>query len=571
LHRSRPQRHSRGKSENLLNFHWFLSDRLPRFGRSRSGAGFLVVLALGLAAVLLVIVVYQAGFGTQLTGQTGRAIAGMNARDLARSAAEDVRARLSTALDPETDLGVLFRQEIFDPDTGIRDLTLQVVPERALGLAGSGPFRNLSLDPVMVSISSQTPLESTGYERRGRVTIDVKVTGSRVSTPIRQHLSREIDFLVTLVTVPRPFDQFGFWLTSSTDRLDFVWLNERRLQLIEQAGSLQSRLEAVRNGSEGPVLTQVEAMLERLLTPAEIEQRLPSFSEDPDVALAALWFRPQSMDLRNLNLTRRVAEALEDHGRAYAQYQELDPGSGVLAPAKVHAWLTSIENILKATDEVMLLLWSFMNGVRVLGPENPERLDIEQYRSRLQSPYFEARAAYRFETADGSSPVPAVTAFLASAPRASGILFARSRGSSGPGLQLSGTRQGRAVIAMNGIDVALKDLNGAPTAEDSLLIAVFGGEVSIEGHVRAAVLVGDRVEEDGTRIPGRVRFPAGATLTGALIMDQLDRGSVLEGTVVRDERYIASQKGASTASGISHRQLWVAFDPEPGRDHWSAP
>lgn len=540
--------------------------------RQRGGIGFLILLILAMTAVLGVFVVYQSMFGSQLSDQTGKLVTDLAGDALADSALEEGLAYIARqAKDPGSEIGEILRTEVFHPATGEVDLTGKLRLSSASDLTGSPPFRGFRLEDLEARILFQQPIEDNAYERWGHLRVRGTARGpERGKSVTKRRLESLHSFQVVMVSVPRPFDDLGLYLGRTRGILDLDWANAQRSELFVAMKELHAKLPQLRQNAPPDVVPEYDEMFDRMLSPEELEARLPPFPVDDQAKLSSLVFNPQAMNLATLSLSKNLAQEVQKRKEVYQQFEESlkNLASGT---AEAHRqMLDALEALLGATDEVLLSLWTLQSGVRLHAPGQEDYQNLLEREPRLSLEHFRRKATcvLRPDPATGSVQGP-FEAFLERYAPLSGVILVQGPS---PPLVLKGSIPGQLVIVVEGIGAALEGVTSGTDPADELVIGVFGGVVTVEGAVKAALIVDRGPAPDGELGPEtRVEIPEGARIEGALLMRSFSPESVLEGTITRNEVHHVDAQPTGNSSGIPGRKLWVAISPVPLRRHPIAP
>jgi hypothetical protein len=270
--------------------------------------------------------------------------------------------------------------------------------------------------------------------------------------------------------------------------------------------------------------------------------------EEPAVTTG--FYHVPAFHLEALELDAQVRDREAQVARLLAEVRAAAPGGG-------KPMVDAVYGLTDALSQALTLIWQYQLVTRTI-PEASEayRKSIAPYLPRLTPEYFLDRAFLRV---GGSDPV--LARWLAGRDQLDGVIDASGLADR---LVLTGELRGRTVLLVGPAGARLQDLGErASRADHRLTVVSLGGDVEVAGSAHAAVIMLP-APGAGPEAVGRIRIPARAHLTGALILPHATAsGLQLAGRLSYDERLLAAYPPAKTLEKAGAGDYVVALSPVP--------
>lgn len=505
-----------------------------QLGSSRRRRGSAILMAAAMIGALTVFAIFQQHLARQSLVVVQRANLSSLAVLQGESAIEELVDQVAVrANDPTTPLFKELRALMRAPWERLDLTPFLTRPEIAVhpraGFLGSAPRDAGALAAEVTEFQARlrgpryAPGERTTEEFTAILTLSVIVKATNPRGELLRRVSATYEVRGLMTTPPRPFDQAGFFVQGAEAVVDLGAIDRERDQLVQDYEAFRQRLEAAAatQAVAGARLTELAA---GMAPEGQLESALPRHGPLAGGAL----FGPRHgafVTGGELDLPRELA-------RRRAQRAELQ--------AAFEAALGRPDQVGDAAFEVVSSLRGavaeftrFHGQFALVGPSSDDYRDsLAPYFDRLEPGFYQDRVHLRVP-ADS----PLVARWAAGGARLTGVVALEP----GAGeLRIGGRPRGQVVLVTGGQHVIL-DGQGSPAEDeeapapgaspDRLLVVSVGGDVTVQGDVRASVFMVPREGGGG----GKLRVRSGARLTGVVAVGAARPGQVaLEGTLVHD-------------------------------------
>lgn len=523
---------------------------------ARAGLSTLVAV-LVLLAVLAVAGTSQQVLSRQARSDVHRVQLATLARTQARSAIQELHAAVGRDLnEPGTPLFRKIR-EVLDEDFGSLDLSALVRPPTgtmrpAWGLEGTeGARAQGRVLAWSVRLEAARPSRDVGgsEEWAALVTLSATAEMADAAAAVRRQVDEIYELRTVLAGPPRPFDQVGLFLGDAAALSDPAAVNAARARLLAEQEKLRLGLGLAAQAPLAPEEQRtLEAIAAGILPAAEASARTPMLPEEPAVTTG--FYHVPAFRLEALALAALVRDREAEVARHLAEVRATAGAGG-------KPMVDAVYGLADALSRALTLIWEYQLVTRTL-PESSEthRKSIAPYLPRLTPEYFLDRAFLAVRAGD-----PVLVRWLSGRDRLDGVIDASGLGQR---LELTGELRGRTVLLVGPAGARLRDLGARASRGDHRLTVVsLGGDVEVSGGAHAAVIMLP-APGAGPAGVGRVRIPARAHLTGALILPHATAASLhLEGRLSYDERFLAAHPPARTLEKSGAGDYVVALSPVP--------
>jgi hypothetical protein len=350
-----------------------------------------------------------------------------------------------------------------------------------------------------------------------------------------------------LIAAPRPFDQLGLFLGDASTVFDSARANQIREEAVQGHLKLKDELAAADtsalNAQDRKWLRQI---VEGMLTREDLEARVPRLPDGP-ACLYGFTGEVRKFRLQELDLLARL-ETIKTR---------LDARKAAYLSAPVDR--SKYEQAYWMVDEysnIFDALWQANSWATTLVERDSDRFRevFEPYMARLTPEYFLDRVSLRFSAED-----PLYHSWRAMERSLEGVVDLTAWTQR---IELEAELLGRVVLLVGPGGATLRDLNWSTGAEGNRLILVsLGGEVKVEGKVRAAVIMLSGV--DGSA-PGAFRLGSNSHLRGCLLLPEAGRQDLsLEGTLAYDGFFGTPYPPRRTLVRGTRGEYVMALSPRP--------
>ncbi|MBI4871380.1 MAG: hypothetical protein HY814_07420 [Candidatus Riflebacteria bacterium] len=200
-------------------------------------------------------------------------------------------------------------------------------------------------------------------------------------------------------------------------------------------------------------------------------------------------------------------------------------------------------------------MWAYGASYRILDDAAPEYAAIASQHARLGLTHWRRVAAWVVEEAGGQSVQARFDALVHRLGVVNGVVLVE------PGAApfvLRGNLPGKLVVAVHGGRLILDGTNLNDRPSDLLTVVALGSHVEVQGEVHASLVLASLPAGDRSGPPDPVvSFTADAVLRGGLVAERLGPGSVLAGSLLREEKCAS---GTAGAGALADRYV-VLFSP----------
>lgn len=529
-------------------------DRSARRGR-RQGAGALFG-ALGLLLLLTVMAFVQRQLSRQAVSEVHRSQLVTLARSQARNVLEEMVGGLGQAAnEPGTPLFRRIRWSLDEPFDTL-DLTADLPPSRTPLTARWGNLTNGAEAEASFQVSNRWARLSRRrpcYDERGTeewvavLEVGTQVVCEDAADRVERTLEAAYELRTMLLAPPRPFDQLGLFLGRPGSLIDAARVNQIRDAAVQGHLALRSELQSADTSAlSGDDKRWLRQIVEGMLTAEDLENRVPRLP-DGEAVLYGFLGEVREFQLRELDLVARLEAIQARLDARKAAYQSAPPDRSRYEQAY---WMVDeYSNVFDA-------IWQSRSwATRILERDSDRFRELfEPYLHRLTPRYFLERVSLSFHEED-----PLYHAWRSMGRRLEGVVDLSHWSQR---IELEAELQGRVVLLVGPGGATLRDLNWSTGAEGHRLVLVsLGGEVVVEGQVRASVIMLPGADGSPT---GSFRLGSGAHLRGGLLLPEPGTASVvLEGILEYDGFFRASYPPRNTLTLGTRGEYVVTLGPQP--------
>ncbi|MBI4860237.1 MAG: hypothetical protein HY815_08235 [Candidatus Riflebacteria bacterium] len=508
-------------------------------GERRRGAGLVIGAVVMTLALLGFSAIARTLFTSNQASDCQAALAGDLCETLATSAIAEMEAQVRGALSRNhSEIARRLALPVVGDQKGEQDLTDQIALRDTLSLLAGDAYRGYSVDELSCRVAVQRSMDRLTYERVGVLKLRARARGPSYVRHVTRTVEEARAFKVALAGPPRPFDRYGFFLgdVNTVTNLDAV--GPARDKLLDLLKQVRVRVEGAVSRSGGEVRERLLDVLDSLPTPETAAARTPQLQPaKPITMLYGLVLTGAKLDLTRLDLATRLQEAI---AQAEGQVAAL-PGEGSLDLVK------KSRDAGKIVADGLWSIWAYKEAFALLPPDAPAgHKELLAFLGKLDEVYLARRASYRL--VEGTGSLDARLKDLLKDGALDGVIHVASLKER---VELSGEFRGRLVIVVGAGGATLSNIKVANPGE-RLTVASLGGGVTVRGQCQAHLIVG----------PGNpVVVEKGAVLVGGLTIVDLAQGSRLEGTVVRDPRFLTGRPGADGSEPRASLDCAVGLSP----------
>ncbi|MBI4866185.1 MAG: hypothetical protein HY816_04460 [Candidatus Wallbacteria bacterium] len=513
--------------------------------RETGGVGLPLLVVLTLLVLLAFLGFHQLYFASHVQAGSVRGAWGDVALAIAESAVEELMHRVkSDASDPSRPLYHELRKEVLAGQMGAMPIPDSTRLDVAPRLLEQAPAPGAKIDWSSAEVGYQRQFEENPWERFGLIRYRARVSVDGSPGP---RLVRELEvaqgFKVVSATVPRPFDQAAVYvgdLWSLTDPADVNRRRERYLAAVERHREWLDQAMA-----RAPVQLAERYSEARSAIPSgsELAGRVPLLPVTRPALLVASGHQGQEFPLDALDLARKLAAeevgAAASEARVQRTLAALDAAP---ASASAHeALLSALAESLELLQGLMSRIWAFGEGYRVVGVEQPEYQALVRRHAGLWLDHWRRVAGFVLREEGGQTVQSRFDSLARRLGTLNGVVLCESPGGT---MTLTGNLPGKLVLVVSGGHVVLDGTNGQARPQDLLTVVVLGGTVEVRGEVHAALVLASLPGEAAAGPPdSKALFAPGAVLRGGLVIERLGAGSVLAGSLFREEKYSSGPAG----------------------------
>jgi hypothetical protein len=513
----------------------------------------LLMIVLIIVTVLTFIGIARAVYSRGVTSQVLRSSLGIQAQTLAESAAEeallDLRRRVN---DPSHEAFAAFRSEVYAGEAGDFDVGL-TTPRYGERLAADPSLRAFVLEETEARVRFQRQFSAAPYERYGLVEVSAEVgTSLGFADSVTRRVGLGVEFKVHLLGPPRPFDQTAVYVHDGEGLLRDAYRRiEDAAQNIEDVRADHDSLTQEVENRKGSLPFSGESMLSRYegvrIPPRDYwRSKAPEFR--PPAVLYALGRDPAGVDLKELDVARRVEEAWGAVQRTSASYQEarIALEGGFENPGRHDDYLGRLRILLGAYSEIFGVIDKIRGEFKIFdGADYPKLGDFAYKLSRGE---WRRKVTVNLDRdPQGRKPQDVLEAMLKDKGRLNGVFYTAQ----GSITLRNRTLPGRVVLVCEGGSVDLAHLN-ADAGDTDIFTVVSFGKVKIQGVVKGGVLALGSLEMDDD-----------AEIHGPVVFDKVTYPESIRGRAIYEDTLYSGRTTPSDTSGANTNFYWVTLAPRP--------
>ena len=538
-----------------------MSERAHAPGRRRGSA---ILAALFLLGVLTVFAGFQQYLARQSVAVVQRAHLASLAVLQGHSGVEElVDQVVKRANDPSTPLYRAFRKAIRQPWTEI-DLTAHLdAPRHAVlpswGRPDAPPTATrgeLEARVVEHKATLRAPryLDAAGGSEEfvAVLTLSTIAEATTALGSVQRRASATYELRALKTTPPAPMDQAGIFVENAGAVAGVGGVGQHRSLLIQDHEAFRLRLQEVADTQAGEVAERLRELAAGMRGAEFLEEHAKRFAEAGD----AILFGPihgREVTAEGLDLVRQLRRLKADREQKVAAFEAAASDPAALGAAGYE--------VVSALGRELNQFRLYASRYAILARDVPKVAEqLLPYLDRLSPEFFRGRVHTRLPADD-----PLVARWAAGEVRLNGVVELLPAGSE---LTITGRPRGQLVLVTGTHPVRLQ---GAASGEavdrpedaipDRLVVVSLGGNVSVSGDVRAAVLM--LPPEDGGT-PGQVQVASGATLTGNLTVANAQVGTIaLAGKIRHDSAMHAPSPNDTRRLGPSEDPYTIVMSPTP--------
>jgi len=475
---------------------------------------------------------------------------------LAESGVAEMEAQLGYQVnDLRSPTANQLRQQVLAGEPGRIDLASAVQLKETQKLIERSPFVGFKVKG-RCWVEFQRQIDNVPYEKKGLAVFSVTV----ISPGMIRTISRQVELArwikTTLLTMPRPFGNYGLFVADATGLTDVATTNRLRDEAAAIARKVLASITALVDRVPSNVRQGYQNLRQETFDP-EAPKAMPDPVSLPDgSALYGLIQTEGTQRLSHLDLAWRLGVLVEKAATLERKLASVVSQASSTDFAIQEELLKIAREAAEAVVDPLFELWAFHQGYKVLPPTSGKPYqEVKEKLYKLQYDYFQLRAHWAIRESPGKTDL--TSDFLELASRvAQGVVLVENK--SRP-LVLSGRIRGRLVIVVGQGGVTIRDLNPPPNAEDLLTVVACSGPVSVSGQNSVGLVLG--VPPSSLSAP-TLSMASDARIVGALLMASLPTGGRLDGEVQRSDLQMSGFAGFDGTDQGFYDRYFVGLSPQ---------
>jgi len=478
---------------------------------------------------------------------------------LAESVVAEIESRIGAQVNADAKgegLFELMRFPIMAGDLGETDLSFLVDPEKTRNLFESEEFRGYALESHSGRILFQEQIDNVPYEKKGLLYFKATVTSPGLVRSSRRSIEIARWFRTTLVTLPRPFGDFGWFVLDASGLYDGDKVNAEVETAATRLRQHRDRLARL----QGLAPEAFQGSWAALLAGTHDPEMLPEDVSLPSGASLYGLIRggsPQNLD--ELKLDTYIETLNQNSQEAILEFQSKETDITVEDETIQKGLMDAAFELSQTIARPLFKVWAFTEAYEIIPDgDSATRKAIESVRYKVTSGYFWRRAHYRIRLQPGQPASDLQREFDRLASKTlNGVVWIDNPADTP--LILKGRVHGKMILAIGPGGVTVDGLNASEEARDDMVtIVARSGPIRISNACRVSLMTVPPLQGED---PARILIERTAKITGAMILDHLPAGSSLRGTLDRDERQFSGYTGKDGKDLGVYENYFVGLSP----------
>lgn len=469
---------------------------------------------------------------------------------LADCAVAEAEAQVGLAVnDPSTEAFSQVRQQVVGTDQGELDLTRFVTLKDFPRIAGTSDCKGYLLDELSCRVAFQRPIDRVAYEKRGVLVVTAKVSSPSTIRRVRRRVEVARSFATTLVCVPRPFGNYGFFIVDATGLTDTDRANRMRERDLELSRQALRSLKTLRDRDSPTSRPEWDRVVESAFDPDKPETIPEPVSLPAGAVLYGLSGHVEPQPLERVDIATRLSSLIDRSESATRELARLAE-RGTLQPGTIQVACRLMGVVVDPLRE----LWRFHDTYRILTPTDAAAYhDIKKRAERLSPAFFRRRAHYILRSLPRTTVQMVFDTLTKSVTN--GVIQVDNP--IGQPLSLTGNLKGRMVILVGPGGVRIRDLNVAAGPADLVTVVASSGPVHVAGRCRATVVL----SHSGSERPSGLEIEKDARIHGSIIALLAPSNIRWRGTLIRDDQQVSGFNGPNGKDEGLYENYFVGLSP----------